>query len=366
METGSGFGMGRALLVAGVAVMLVGGTVMLRGDEPEVAPEPQAAPIPVQVRQVRSLARPEVVALSGDVLPRQTVRVGFRVAGMVSTIHVDEGQRVSAGEVLAELDAEDYRLQLEAAKAAVARITDQYERASRLRTDNQISPADYTAAETGVAEGRAKLALAQRQYDQTKLIAPVDGIIAYRGVQPGEQVPIGMPVFAIVSVNPVDVRVGVPERDIGRVRAGSTATIRIPSLVGWSGEGRVRLIGVVPDSISRTYPVRVSVPNPDGALRPGMIADVRIQGDGQVTAVTLPGEAIVRGGDGRTLVYVYSASEKRVRARAVTVGSVYDREVEIREGLAAGDMVVVGGQHRVRDGSVVQATEVPAAAGSRQ
>jgi multidrug efflux pump subunit AcrA (membrane-fusion protein) len=113
--------------------------------------------------------------------------------------------------------------------------------------------------------------------------------------------------------------------------------------------------------VSRTYSVRVALPNPGGQLRPGMIAEVRIREDAQVSALTLPGEAVVRDVHGLTMVYVYFPAERRVYSRQVTIGSVYGTEVEITSGLNGDERVVVGGQHRVREGSLVRASELPTA-----
>ncbi len=108
---------------------------------------------------------------------------------------------------------------------------------------------------------------------------------------------------------------------------------------------------------SRTYSVKIAVPNPRLLLKAGMIAEAQIRSDARVEAITLPGEAVVRDPQGATLVYVYFPKERRVYARRVEVGTVYGREVEIRGGLAGDEQVVTGGQNRVREGALVEASE---------
>jgi len=163
-----------------------------------------------------------------------------------------------------------------------------------------------------------------------------------------------MPVFTIIATDPVQVRVGVPEAEIGRIRIGQSAEIRIPALPTQRFAGHVKLVGVAADPMSRTYTVKITVPNPRGVLRPGMIAEARIQQDGRINALTVPATAIVRDADGATQVYVYFPNEHRVYARRVSVGSVYGKEVEVTSGLTSSDLIVVGGQHRVREGSNVE------------
>jgi RND family efflux transporter MFP subunit len=159
----------------------------------------------------------------------------------------------------------------------------------------------------------------------------------------------------------VQVRAGVPEAEIGRIRMGQSAEIRVPALPNQKFEGRVKLIGVAADPMSRTYTVKITVPNPGRLLRPGMIAEARIQQDRKINALTIPASAIVRDADGATQVFVYQAAEKRVHARRISVGTVYGKEVEVTSGLTGSDMIVIGGQHRVREGSQVEMTTATAA-----
>jgi membrane fusion protein, multidrug efflux system len=348
-----------SLIVVASAVVAGSGMWMLAAED--ATPEPAERTTDVQVRAVHPLQRALYLALSGEVEAQRTVSAGFRVGGLVARVGPEEGQRVRAGEVLAELDPEDYRLQLELAQTAVARITDQYERARQVHSQGSMAPADFARIEAGLREARAHEELARRTLANTRLVAPLSGVIAHRGVQPGEHVAAGVPVFTIVAMDAVQVRVGVPEAEIGRVRVGQPASVVIPSLRGYTAEGTVRLVGVAADPVSRTYSVRVALPNPEGQLRPGMIAEVRIREDAQVSALTLPGEAVVRDVHGTTMVYVYFPGERRVYSRHVTVGSVYGTEVEITSGLNGDELVVVGGQHRVRDGSLVRASELAAA-----
>jgi membrane fusion protein, multidrug efflux system len=351
-----------AVAVVGIMAVVAGGAGLLLSADDDVS-APEARAIDVQVRGVQALHRPMYVALSGEVEAQHTVSVGFRVGGMVARVGPEEGQRVRAGDVLAQLDPEDYRLQLELAQTAVARMTDQYERARQVHAEGSMAPADFSKIELGLREARAHEGLARRALQNAQLVAPLSGVVARRGIEAGEQVAPGLPVFTIVATDPVQIRAGVPEAEIGRVRVGQRATVLIPSLRGYSTEGTVRLVGVAADPASRTYTVRVALPNANGQLRPGMIAELRIREDAEVSALTLPGEAIVRDTHGATMVFVYSPSERRVEARPVTIGSVYGTEVEITAGLRGDEQVVVGGQHRVRDGSLVEATMLPTPAG---
>jgi len=175
-----------------------------------------------------------------------------------------------------------------------------------------------------------------------------------RRVDPGQMVAAGMPVFSIVDLNPAKVRVGVPEAEIGKVKQGASAEVSLPSLGGRNFAGKVAIIGVTAEPASRTYTTKILVPNPGPILLAGMVAEARIFGPGKVHCLTVPAEAIVRDPQGAPEVYVYSPDRGRVYARRVEVGSPVGEELEIRSGLRGQEQIVVSGQQKLRDGSLVQ------------
>ena len=175
-----------------------------------------------------------------------------------------------------------------------------------------------------------------------------------RKVDPGQTVAAGTAVFSIVELNPVKVRVGVPEAEIGKVHQGATAEVSAPSLDGRRFNGKVAIIGVAAEPASRTYTVKILVPNPGPVLLAGMVAEARIFGPAKIHALTIPAEAVVPDPQGAPNVYVYSPERKRVYARRVEVGQPVGKEVEILSGLRGDEQIVVAGQQKLREGSLVE------------
>jgi RND family efflux transporter MFP subunit len=165
----------------------------------------------------------------------------------------------------------------------------------------------------------------------------------------------GMPVVAVMKLNPVRVRVGVPEAEIAQVRVGLPARVRIPAMGERDFAGKVELVGYAAELQSRTFAVRLLVPNPELVLRAGMIAEAEIEAGARKSVLTLPGEAIVRDAQGVTLVYIYYPAKQRVYSRRVSTGRGSGAEVEIESGLGREDLVVVAGQNRLREGALVAA-----------
>jgi len=364
--------------------------------------------VPVQVRTPAVVERAESVSASGSVEGSETADVAFLVGGRVVRVLVEEGQHVSKGQLLAEIEPTDYwnafnaaeaqktaaaaveqradagvrKQELEQARIEFARAEDEYKRMRFLVERKSLPPNDFQKIEAAYRTAKERYEMAQegtrkedraaataqahaadaqaseesKRLSDTRLLAPISGSIGMRKVDPGQTVAAGMPVFSIVELNPVKVRVGVPEADIGKVHSGAAAEVSAPSLDGRCFNGRVAIIGVAAEPASRTYTVKILVPNPGPVLLAGMVAEARIFGPAKIHALTIPAEAVVPDPQGAPNVFVYSPDRKRVYGRRVEVGSPVGKEVEIRSGLTGTEQVVVSGQQKVREGSLVEIT----------
>jgi multidrug efflux pump subunit AcrA (membrane-fusion protein) len=362
--------------------------------------------VPIQVRTPAVVERQDSVTATGSVEGSETTDVAFQVSGRVTRVFVEEGQHVSRGQLLAVLDPADYRNALEVANAqrkmaeALAqkadagprkqeveearidlnRWEDEYkrmrflvERKSLPLNDFQKIEAAYNSAReryqmavegtrledrhaaiAQVLAAKAQASEESKRLGDTRLLSPITGNISMRRIDPGQTVASGAPVLSIVNLDPAKVRVGVPEVEIGKIKRGAKANISLPSLEGRSFEGQVEIIGVSAEAASRTYAVKIVVPNPGPVLLAGMVAEARIFGSGKERILTIPGEAIVRDPQGAPNVYIYYADRKRVYARRIQVGPPIGGEVQIRSGLNGDEQVVVAGQQKLREGTPVQ------------
>ena len=363
-------------------------------------------PVPVRVKAPRHVQQPVSVEVSGTVEANITALTAFQVGGRVAHVYIEEGQRVTKGQILADLDATDYRnafnaatgeadaanaenekakaglrqQELEQARIDFERIQDEYQRLKYLY-DHQSLPANdfhkieaaylasqqrYDMAKSGTrvedkhaASAQLSVATAQREEAKKRLAdcqlrAPISGFIGMRQLEVGDTVAPGVPVISVVDLDPVKVRVGIPEAEVGKVRVGDHAVVSIPSLDGQQFGGRIEAIAAASDPASRTYVSKIVVANPTHVLLAGMVSEARLIGDTQMNALTVPGSAIVRDERGVTQVFVLAPGQNRVYGRRVEVGSMIGNEVEIRSGLNGNEQVVVDGEHNVREGSIVK------------
>ena len=326
----------------------------------------------VCVAPIRQIDDDRRIAVSGSVVsPCAPSTVSFLVPGRVVQVLPREGDYVKAGQPLAALDMTDYRLSVQAAaaqtaqaKVALRRAEDEFGRMKYLFDNKSLAPNDFEkfkaahdAARQQLDQAVANEQLMRKHLSDAELCAPVSGYVVMRGVEPGDMAAAGRPVFSIVRIDPVEIHVGVPETDVRLVRKGSNVTVTLPALPGRSFKGVVGIVNVAADPASRTYMCRIAVANPDHALRIGMVAEASIQSGERTRMMTLPGDAVVRDSQGAKMVYVYFPDKKRVHARRIETGAVYDREVEIRRGLSGNELIVIAGQDKLREGLAVTLSE---------
>jgi len=317
------------------------------------------AEVPVIIRPVTRVVEKAVIAVSGTLEADKTAPLSFLVPGKINRVLVDEGDHVRRGELLATVESHDYRNHLEIADAALFRARDAYDRFEPLYQDGAFAEKNFIELKTGLAQARAGRNIARKALLDTKLLAPIPGIVGFKDIELGQMVSPQMPrpVFTIVKTDPIFARVSVPESEIGQVAIGQQAQVALPALDGRLVPGKVTLIGAVADERTRTYAVKIELANPARTLRPGMIAQAAIVTDRVIDLLTVPGRAIVRDADNLTYVYVEAAEGGRALRRRVVPGAACKNEIVIREGLAVGDSVIVSGQHKLTDGAPITLVE---------
>jgi len=324
-----------------------------KSQNPTSAEAETPAAIPVVVSRVQDAQEGGQLVLSGSTEAETTVNLGFMVGGKLNRVTIQEGQTIRAGQLVASIEPTDYQLGVTIANANVARVQDEYNRLTILKDRGSLTPSDYEKAVTGLEEVKARQQLAVKNLKETKLYAPLSGIVARKGANPGEIIPQGQPLFQIADIQPIKVRVSVPESEVGQLRLGQSAQVTIPALDA-TYTGKISLIGAVADPASRAYSVKIDLPNPKLQIRPGMIADARLAAFQKKKALVLPGNAVMRDDDGSTYVFVADAPKKQAFKRKVTVGQVFASDVEITSGLLPTDLVVTGGGQKLQDGASIQ------------
>lgn len=320
----------------------------------------------VKVMTVRHASLNATQEFSGEVRPRIESRLGFRVAGKLVRREVELGQRVKAGEVLARLDPQDFRLAADAAQAQFgAAVTNRdlaaadFKRFKELREQNFISGAELErrdaalkAAQAQVDQAQAQLASQRNHGSYTTLVADAAGVVTAVEAEPGQVVSAGQPVVRVAQDGPRDAVFAVPEDKLAVMRQGSAVEVRV-----WPGQtqltGRVREVSASADPVTRTYQVKVAL---EGKQPPPLGATVtvfpKLRSEQRVAAIKLPTSALRQDGQA-TAVWVLDPKTMTVASQTVQIATADGNEAVVAGGLQDGQLVVSAGVHVLSPGQKV-------------
>ncbi len=327
-------------------------------------------PAPVGVTQaIRGEVR-RAIELSGSVEARRTSLVATEVAGLAVEKYVREGDRVKKGQPLLRLrqvdvnlrlrakegEIEEARSRLELARSAHERARDLFgeELISVERLDNAVS--ELEAWQGRLARLEAELDLLKAELYVTTVRAPFAGVIAREHVAEGEWVDAGGATFELVDTDHLELALEVPESLISDLSKDEPVTVSFAGLDGLEVQGAVRSIVPRADPQSRTFPVKVELPNPEGKIGAGMLGRARLASGEPQSVVLVPKDALVSQGTERSVFKVSGAGS--VESIAVRAGTSRGTWIAVEGGIDAGDVVVVRGNERLRPGQEVEATPV--------
>ncbi len=339
------------------------------GDAPAVS-SPAELPAAVRVEVVQPQPVGRTLDVPGLVESRHRIELAFRVTGFIERFAVEEGDRVEAGAVLAELDRDELEREVRAARAALARATAhaadaartfarQKELLARSSTSRQSfdrAQGQLDMARADEREARVGLEMAEDRLAKAVLKAPVSGVIEDRLLDPHELATAQTPVLVLTDLDRVKVRAAISDAQLGRLRVGAEARVRTPLWPERTFTGRVARIGVAANPATRTVPFEVEIENPDHALRPELVVSVQVPLGAPAATTLVPLSAVLRDVDTRPFCFVAVADGEatRVERRPVELGSLHGERVAVRAGLAPGERLVTRGQFFVRDGDAVQ------------
>ncbi len=368
--------------------------------------------VPVKVHKVATGKISNRIAISGKISPVEEIAIIPKIPGRVAAVPFDIGQQVKKGEVVLRLESTDIAAQVAQAEAGLAlaqasyakqkagtrpeqvemtraqvaqaqanfsNAEVNYTRMKNLFTEGAIAQKDLDGAklqydlyqaqltsakeqlrivQTGettetfkisqaqVRQAQATVDLARVSLANAVVLAPLAGVISQRNIDPGEMASPALTALSIVNLQEMRVEGNVAEADINHVRVGQEVTVKIDTLGNAKFTGKIVMVSPVADTRSKAYPIKVTIPNSDGALKPGMFATVEIVTASRSDALVVPADAVVEK-SGAKVVYV--AQDGKAMERAVEIGLSDEGQVEIKQGLKAGEYLVVAGQQLLND-----------------
>lgn len=312
---------------------------------------PQVRAVAVEVATARAVRTSTDIRAIGSLQSDETVQLAPEIAGRVFEIDFIEGSPVKAGDVLVRLDDALAKAEVKDAEARLSFAEANDERARQLSRTGNVTERSRDEAATNLETARAAVELATTRLDKHLLRAPFDGIVGVRKVSVGAFVPVGTPVVNIEKIDSLKVDFKVPEIHLTAISPGQIVDVTVDAIPGRVFEGKIYAINPQVDVNGRALQVRARIDNKDLLLRPGLFARILIKGAVERDGIVVPEGAILpRAGDN----FVFRVEQGLARQVRVRLGDRSAGQVEISEGLAAGDIVVTAGQQKLRDGTPVE------------
>ena len=334
--------------------------------EPKAAAAPPVVLGPENIAVATQTTLQSGPTISGALAAEREADVRAEVGGSVMSVSAEQGQRVSAGAVLARIDDTALRDQYLSARAAVRTAEESEglarrnaERSSRLAQAGAVADRDLEQARASatnaagmLADARARLATASKQLARATIRAPFAGIVSERKASAGDVVQPGAQLFTVIDPSSLRLEASVPAGELGAIHVGSTVSFSVNGFAGRTFEGKIQRINPAVDPATGQVRIYVSIPNVKATLVSGLFAQGRVATESR-DALAVPVTAVdVRG----TAPAVLRLRESRVQRVTVATGLRDDvaERIEITSGLAAGDTVLLGSAQGLSDGTVVR------------
>ena len=314
----------------------------------------ESKPVKVSVLSVADTGIASGRSYSGTVVAGDGAEVSFSVPGTVKAVYVTNGQKVSKGQLLAELNSGTLENNYNIAQAALASAHDAYNRFEKLHNANALADMKWVEVQNTLKTARNSAEVARRALDDAKIYAPVSGTVAAKNIDAGQTVLPAIPALKFVALGNVKVAISVPESEISSLPEGLGADITVEALNNARIAGTLSEKDIVADPLTRAFTAKFSVDNSKGELLPGMLCTVALPADIAAAAkgaIILPPQSVLLAADNTNFVWL--AKNGKALQRFVTVGDITADGIVIADGLTPGDSVIVAGMPKVSNGTPV-------------
>ena len=311
------------------------------------------APTRVKTVVVSAAFADDAQTYVGIVEEREGTAVSFTGMGVVKRVLVNEGQAVSRGQLIAEMDDTQARNLLSGAEAAMTQANDALGRYKMLHDAGSLPEVHWVEIQSKVAQAKSQLEVAKKNLADCQLTAPVSGIVGKKLISAGETALPSQAVVTILDISSVKVKVSIPEAEISSISASTPSTIAVEAAQAIVKGGKIEK-GIQADALTHTYDVRINVENSNRKLLPGMVASVKFiaEGSQSITGKSLPVTAVQKDADGSLFVWAVTDDNTAHRTK-VTIGANHGNYVAITDGLNMGQRIVTEGYQKLSEGTKV-------------
>lgn len=294
---------------------------------------------------------------SGTVEASEESTVSFSVPGTITKVYVEEGQKVSKGQLIAHVKSESLVNSRNIAQAELEEARDAYQRLKKLHDADALPDIKWVEIQSKLKQAENAAALADRAVEDASIHSPISGYVSQKFASDGQTVIPAEPVVKIVNLNSLQIAISVPETEISSFGSQTTAVVKF-NVEGYPEmQGKIGSKSVVADPLTRSYTVKFDISGGDGKILPGMIGSVYVDGlknDSsavKISETVLPSQAVLLSSDNHQFVWI--VKNGKAMRKEVIANELSAKGVTVKSGLAAGDSVIIAGMQKVSTGTKV-------------
>lgn len=307
--------------------------------------------VPVNVVSVESGSYESCREYAGTLEEKTSTSISFETSGRVTSVKVRDGQHVKAGQLLATIDNTTARNAYNAAKAALDRAQDGYNRAKQVYDKGSLPEVKWVEVQTQLDQARSMEEISRKSLEDCNLYAPVDGTVCDKDLEVGMSVGPMIPVMRLVNMQGLYVKASIPEIDINKIHVGDQAKVVIGAMGDTAYNVVVEERNVDADPLAHSYMVRLRIKGSTKGLLPGMVCRVKFASESVEGGFEIPNRGVQLDNDGRRFVWL--ANDSVAEKRYVAIGNLTATGVIVSQGLEPGDKVIVDGGNKVSTGTKI-------------
>lgn len=335
------------------SVISLSASIMMCGCTEKVSQANEREAIAVKTIEVGPASATGGRTYSGTIEEFSGTDLSFSVNGTLQNLRVGVGSPVHKGQLIATIDDATLKHTFDIDKASLRQAQDSYDRLKILHDAGSLPEAQWIEAQSKLDQAQAALKISEKNFNDSRLYSTVNGVVAMKYVEQGQNVMAGMPIVQIVDINQVKVKIAVPENEVASMRPGTALLFAIDALGGVTNQAYVSEIATVANPATRTYDVKALAQNPSGHIKPGMICKVKAENNSEnANTILVPAHIVQIDSDNQPFVWI--ARNSLAHKQMVTVGNYTAKGVEILTGLNEGDKVIVEGQQKVSENMKVK------------
>ena len=280
----------------------------------------------------------------------QEALVVAKVRGIINQVLVEEGDFVRAGQVIAKIEDEQYRIEAERAKSNMDRLYNDYTRSKELFEKQAISAEEYQNKQFEYEAQKSAYELAKLNQEYTSIKSPISGVISERLIKKGNMIGTDQNVYRVTDFDPLQAILYVPEHEMAKINKNQPAEIKVDALPGQTFKAHVERISPIVDPPTGTFRVTVIIDEKSDKLKPGMFGRVKIVYDTRLSTKMIPKVAVMSEDETQS---VFVVRDSLAYKKIIKTGYVNGRNIEVLEGLEDGEVVVTTGQGSLKDSAKV-------------